>query len=359
MASRVTLRVNPHVSPIVGVVNRRISTVLVALVPIVAFGVLLTAVTVPFVSLGPGPTFDTLGEVEGKEVVDIEGTEVHPTAGHLNMTTVSQSDGLTLGQALALWMSGYEQLLPRDLVYPPDKSKDEVDEENTADFQNSEDNAEYAALSYLNKPKAVTVENVSDPGPSAGKLQAGDAIDMVNNTPVANLDEFTALVKKTKPGDALIVDYRRKGGDIGTATITLGTNGDRDYGFLGVGVRDAPWVPFTIDFNLANIGGPSAGLMFSLAVVDKLTTGDLNGGKFIAGTGTITGDGEVGSIGGITHKMLAAKDAGATAFLVPADNCAEAKTAHLDDLQLIKVDTLRTAIDALKTYSAGGEPPGC
>ena len=118
-------------------------------------------------------------------------------------------------------------------------------------------------------------------------------------------------------------------------------------------------MPFTIDFNLANIGGPSAGLMFSLAVVDKLTTGDLNGGKFIAGTGTITGDGEVGSIGGITHKMLAAKDAGATAFLVPADNCAEAKTAHDDDLQLIKVDTLRTAIDALKTYSAGGEPPGC
>src|SRR6478735_12716233 len=104
--------------------------------PIVAFGVLLSAVTVPFVSLGPGPTFDTLGEVEGKEVVDIEGTDVHPTTGHLNMTTVSQSDGLTLGQALALWMSGNEQLLPRDLVYPPDKSKDQVDKANNADFKN-------------------------------------------------------------------------------------------------------------------------------------------------------------------------------------------------------------------------------
>ena len=111
-----------------GGVNRRILTLLVALVPILAFGVLLSAVTVPFVSLGPGPTFNTLGEVEGKQVVDIEGTEVHPTSGHLNMTTVSQSDGLTLGQALALWMSGREQLVPRDLVYPPDKSKDEIDE---------------------------------------------------------------------------------------------------------------------------------------------------------------------------------------------------------------------------------------
>jgi len=343
----------------VGVVNRRISTVFVALVPIVAFGVLLSAVTVPFVSLGPGPTFDTLGEVEGKEVVDIEGTDVHPTTGHLNMTTVSQSDGLTLGQALALWVSGNEQLLPRDLVYPPDKTRDQVDEENSTDFKHSEDNAEYAALSFLKYPMAVTVETVTDPGPSAGKLQPGDAIDMVNNTPVANLDQFTSVVKNTKPGDQLIVDYRRKNGPIGTTTITLGANPDRDSGFLGVGVRDAPWAPFTIDFNLANIGGPSAGLMFSLAVVDKLTTGDLNGGKFIAGTGTITGEGKVGSIGGITHKMFAAKEAGATAFLVPADNCAEALTAHDDDLTLIKVDTLDGAVDALKAYSAGGEPPRC
>jgi len=139
----------------------------------------------------------------------------------------------------------------------------------------------------------------------------------------------------------------------------LGANPDRDHGFLGIGVLDAPWAPFTIEFNLANVGGPSAGLMFSLAVVDKLTTGDLNGGKFIAGTGTITGDGKVGSIGGITHKMLAAQEAGATAFLVPADNCAEAKTAHDDAMKLIKVDTLSTAVDALKTYSAGGEPPHC
>ncbi len=332
---------------------------LVALVPILAFVALLSAVTVPFVSLGPGPTFDTLGEVEGKEVVDIEGTDVHPTSGHLNMTTVSQSDGLTLGHALGLWMSGTEQLLPRDLVYPPDKSKDEVDEENTTDFKRSEDNAGYAALGYLKYPMAVTVESVSDPGPSVGKLQPGDAIDMVNNTPVANLEEFTALVKNTKPGDQLIVDYRRKNAPIGTTTITLGANPDRDHGFLGIGVLDAPWAPFTIEFNLANVGGPSAGLMFSLAVVDKLTTGDLNGGKFIAGTGTITGDGKVGSIGGITHKMLAAQEAGATAFLVPADNCAEAKTAHDDAMKLIKVDTLSTAVDALKTYSAGGEPPHC
>ena len=122
---------------------------------------------------------------------------------------------------------------------------------------------------------------------------------------------------------------------------------------------EAPWAPFTIDFNLANIGGPSAGLVFSLAVIDKLTTGDLNGSKFVAGTGTITADGKVGSIGGITHKILAAHEAGATVFLVPADNCEEAKSAHEDGIDLVKVDDLGQAVDALKALSAGGEAPRC
>src|SRR5262245_33221103 len=356
---RVPGQVTPRANRTLVAVNRRISTLLVALVPIVAFGVLLSLATVPYVSLGPGPTFDTLGKVDGKQVVNIEGTEVHPTSGHLNMTTVSQRDGLTLGQALALWMSGREQLVPRDLVYPPDKSKDEIDQANNTDFTNSEDSAEFAALGFLKYPSAVTVASVSDPGPSVGKLQHGDAIDAVNGKPVANLDQFTALLKATKPGDNLVLDYRRKNAPAGVATVTLGSNPDRDYGYLGVGVLDAPWAPFSIDFNLANIGGPSAGLMFSLAVVDKLTTGDLNDGKFVAGTGTIDSEGKVGSIGGITHKMLAAREAGATVFLVPADNCDEAKSADEDGLQLVKVESLGQAVDALHALSAGGEPPRC
>jgi PDZ domain-containing protein len=272
---------------------------------------------------------------------------------------VSQRDQLTLGQAMALWMSGREQLVPRDLVYPPDRSKDEIDEANNTDFRESEDSAEYAALQYLKYPMAVTVSSVNDDGPSKGKLQDGDAIDGVNNKPVANLEQFQTLLKDTKPGDIVRLDYRRRDGSLGLATVTLGSNPDRDNGYLGIGVLDAPWAPFSIDFNLANVGGPSAGLIFSLAVVDKLTTGNLSDGKFVAGTGTITGDGKVGPIGGITHKMLAAREAGASIFLVPADNCAEAKTAHEDGLELVKVDTLTSAVDSLKTLSAGGERPHC
>lgn len=332
---------------------------MVALVPIVVFGVLLAVVTVPFVSLGPGPTFDTLGEVDGKQVVQIEGTQTHPTTGHLNMTTVSQRDDLTLGEAMSLWISGQEQLVPRDLIYPPGKSRDEVDQANNADFKTSEDSAQYAALGYLKYPEAVTVATVTDPGPSAGKLKAGDAIDAVNRTPVSNVEQFTSLLKNTKPGQVVTIDYRRKNEPAGVAEITLGTNKDRDYGFMGVAVLDAPWAPFTVDFNLANIGGPSAGLMFSLAVVDKLTTGDLAGSAFVAGTGTITVDGKVGPIGGITHKMAAARAAGASVFLVPAKNCYEAMSDIPSGLKLVKVETLGSAVDALHAMTSGGATPSC
>ncbi|MBV8927847.1 MAG: PDZ domain-containing protein [Mycobacteriaceae bacterium] len=339
--------------------NRRILTLLVALVPVLAFSALLAVVTVPYVSLGPGPTFNTLGEVDGKQVVDIQGTAVHPASGHLNMTTVSQRDGLTLGQALGLWMSGREQLVPRDLVYPPDKSREQVDKENSKDFKSSEASAGYAALGFLNYPKAVTVDSVTEAGPSAGKLHAGDAIEAFNGTQITRLDQFQSLLKTTKPGQDVTIGFRRKDAPPGAATITLGKNKDRDYGYLGVAVLDAPWAPFKIEFNLANIGGPSAGLMFSLAVVDKLTTGDLAGSKFIAGTGTITSDGQVGAIGGITHKMLAAHEAGASVFLVPADNCDEARSGNDDGLELVKVDNIGHAVEALHTISAGGEPPRC
>lgn len=333
-------------------------TLIVALVPVVVFGVLLAVVIVPFVSLGPGPTYDTLGQFKGQEVVQILGAETQPTTGHLNMTTVAQRDGLTLGEALALWLSDRQQLMPRDLYYPPGKSREEIDDDNSADFKKSEASAEYAALSYLNYPAAVTVATVNDPGPSVGQLQVGDAIDAVNGILVADLAEFTKALENTKPGQQAVIDYRRKLEPPGIARITLGDNPDRDHGFLGVAVFDAPWAPFTVDFHLANIGGPSAGLMFSLAVIDKLTDGRLAGSKFIAGTGTIDADGEVGSIGGITHKMMAAREAGARVFLVPADNCYEARS-DTQGLTLVKVETLHQTVDALHTLRDGGEPPLC
>ncbi len=147
-------------------------------------------------------------------------------------------------------------------MYPPDKSKEEIDEANTTDFRQSEDSAEYAALHYLKYPMAVTVESVDPDGPSDGKLQPGDAIDGVDNKPVANLEQFQEILKGTKPGgDTLVVDYRRKNAPRSGPPRSrwASTPPKVTRACSGVGVLDAPWAPFTVDFNLANVGGPSAG----------------------------------------------------------------------------------------------------
>jgi PDZ domain-containing protein len=255
---------------------------------------------------------------------------------------------------LTLWLSGREQLVPRDLVFPPDKSRDDVEKAQNADFKHS-DSAEYAALGFLKYPEALTVEKVTDPGPSAGKLQVRDAIDAVDGTPIPNVEAFTALLK-TRPGQ-IAIDCRRKNAPPGTARITLATTPIVTTAIWDRGARR----PVGAVHHRLQPGEHRrpVGLMFSLAVIDKLTTGDLNGAKFVAGTGTISEDGKVGPIGGITHKMMAAQEAGATVFLVPAENCDEARTAKNDAMELVKVATLDQAVDSLHTLTSGGRPPSC
>ncbi|WP_031937457.1 PDZ domain-containing protein [Prescottella defluvii] len=354
--------------------NRRIVTMLAALAPVVALGVLGTTVKVPFVALGPGPTFNTLGETDvdedgeivRKPVVEIEGAAVDPTSGNLNMTTVAVRDRLTLFDALGLWASGRQSLVPREEVYPPQKSKDEVQEENSAQFARSENAAELAALRYLNLPVAVQIGTVGSDGPAAGVLQEGDLVLRVGGTPVDTVQGLQDVVGAAGAGSTVDITYVRDGVET-TTPVTLGSRppadgdsvDDANRGYLGVGAKEVPNVPFTIDFNLADIGGPSAGLMFSLAVIDKLSPGELNGGNFVAGTGTIDPEGDVGPIGGIPHKLIAAQEAGATTFLVPAKNCDEALANKPDGLTLVKVETLSGAIDALAEIDAGRPAPAC
>lgn len=342
-----------------GRVNRRILTLLAALVPVLVLGIVGSAVTVPFVALGPGPTFNTLGVVEGKQVVDVQGAPVHPTSGNLNMTTVSVRDGLNIFEAFGLWADGNYGLVPRAEVYPPGVPRDQVDKSNKQDFKNSEDNAELAALHYLKYPTVVQLETVADDAPAKGLLDKGDQLISVDGKPVATSKDVVAAVQGLKPGTEVPFVVRR-GDAAQTVTVKLGARpDDASKGYLGVTPAEVAQGPIKVDFNLADIGGPSAGLMFSLGLVDKLSSGKLNDGKFIAGTGTIDPDGKVGPIGGIQYKMIAAHDAGAQTFLVPADNCNEARQRTPKGLQLVKVDSLTTAIDALNDIDAGKPAPSC
>ncbi len=340
-------------------VNRRILTLVAALIPVLVLGALGTVLTVPFVALGPGPTFNTLGKVDGKEVVDVRGTEVDPTTGHLNMTTVSVRDGLSIFEAFGFWASGKHGLVPRAEVYPPGVSREEIDKSNQQDFKDSEGNAEIAALHFLNMPTVVLLRKVSEDGPVKDLLKAGDEIISINGTPIAAPKDVVTAVGAQKPGDVLTVQVRRESAEQ-TVQVTLGERpDDKAKGYLGVTPGEGARPPLQVDFNLADIGGPSAGLMFSLALIDKLTPGELDGGKFVAGTGTIDDDGKVGPIGGIQYKMMAAREAGAETFLVPAANCNEARQRTPEGLRLVKVENLTGAVQSLNEINAGKETVGC
>ncbi|WP_218023351.1 YlbL family protein [Nocardia altamirensis] len=339
--------------------NRRILTLVAALIPVLVLGALGTVLTVPFVALGPGPTFNTLGKVDGKEVVDVRGTEVDPVSGHLNMTTVSVRDGLSIFEAFGFWVSGKHGLVPRAEVYPPGVPREEIDKSNQQDFKDSEGNAEVAALHFLNLPTVVLLRKVAEEGPAKDLLRQGDQIISINNAPMNTPKDVVSAVSGQAPGTQLTMLVRRDTGEQ-TVTVTLGPRpDDQAKGYLGVTPGEGARPPMQVDFNLADIGGPSAGLMFSLALIDKLTPGELDGGRFVAGTGTIDQDGKVGPIGGIQYKMMAARDAGAETFLVPAANCSEAKQRIPDGLRLVKVENLTGAVQALNDINAGKEPVSC
>ncbi|MBA3339597.1 MAG: hypothetical protein H0T54_07635, partial [Geodermatophilaceae bacterium] len=144
-----------------------------------------------------------------------------------------------------------------------------------------------------------------------------------------------------------------------TAEITTAAATDRAGSVLGVVVSDARWAPFNVDIRVDEVGGPSAGLMLTLGILDLVGDVDLTGGDRIAGTGTIDSDGVVGPIGGIRLKMIAASDLGAVVFLVPETNCAEALLQVPAGLVLASVGTLDDALSALDDVRDGRAPPSC
>jgi PDZ domain-containing protein len=250
-------------------------------------------------------------------------------------------------------------LAPREDYFPPDKTVEQVQEQDAQAFRDSQSNAEIASLRYLGYPSVVYAGEIPNGSPSSGVLQPQDQFVAIDNTPVTDFASLQAALSGTTPGQVVGVTVQRDGETV-TEKVTLAGNPEvGSQGFLGVQPVERPVAPFTTTISLERIGGPSAGLMFTLGIIDKLTDGDLTDGRFIAGTGTIDPDGTVGPIGGVLLKLITAHDAGATVFLVPADNCAEAITQIPDGLQLVKVATLNDAMTALQTLKDGGTPPSC
>ena len=342
--------------------SRRVRTLIVAGVLFLVLFVLALVLPVPYVILSPGPTYNTLGQdpFSKDPVIVLNGHPAKPTSGHLNMTTVEISgDSISPFQALVGWLKGDQVVLPETAIRPPGVSDQQQQKQDAQDFVASQDSATVAALCELGYPKGFGVVSVLKDSAAAGLLKPGDAIVSVDGRPAGGVTALTKVVQTLTPGQPVPVVIKRQGK---TMELTMkpgpapkGQKGAR----LGVSVSTTCLAPFTVTIHLENVGGPSAGLMFALGIIDKVDTTDLTDGRFIAGTGEITTDGQVEPIGGIQLKMIAAKRKGATVFLAPAGNCADVRKDTPSGLKVIKVSTLHGAVQDLVDLQKGQPVPSC
>ncbi|MFF5634299.1 PDZ domain-containing protein [Streptomyces sp. NPDC012825] len=349
---------------------RRTATMLASTLVLICLLIAGVLIPVPYAEMSPGPTVNTLGEARGEPVLQISGRKTYPTDGHLNMTTVRVTSAdyrMNAVEAVYGWLAHDNVVVPHDTLYPDGKTEEQSSQENAEEFSQSQESAKVAALGELGVPvvSRVVVGTVVKGAPAEGKLHAGDVIKAVDGVPITEQSAVAAQVTKRKPGQKVeftIVPAKEaaaaeKAGKEPTVTrkvvITTTTSEEGDRAVVGIQAGTDHVFPFTIDIKLADVGGPSAGLMFALGIVDKLTPDSLTGGRFIAGTGTIDDKGEVGPIGGIEMKLVGARDAGAEYFLTPADNCAAAASDTPDGLTLVKVDTIDDATKSLEKLRKG------
>jgi len=344
--------------------SRRALTLIVAGLLTLTLAIVGAMFPVPYVVVSPGPTENTIGAVKGRSVIEISGRQVYPTAGRLSLVTIEYQGGpgnrLDLWTALRGWLDPTVAVIPEESMFAANSSPQQIKQQNTEEMASSQENAVAAALGALRIPidKIVSVVEVDKAKPADGKLLPGDQIISVDGVAAAELDSVGEAVRKHKPGEQVKFSVKRKGTPTDVAVGTVA--GDDGKALVGVRMGTDFTFPFKVGFSVGEVGGPSAGLMFSLGIYDKLTPGALTGGLSIAGTGTMDPEGNVGPIGGIEQKMIGARGAGATVFVSPAANCHDAVRAVPKGLRLVKVETLEgaiKAIDALRTGS--GAVPAC
>ncbi|MGH3278065.1 MAG: YlbL family protein [Trebonia sp.] len=343
--------------------SRRSLTLAIAGLATVAAIAVAVLLPVPYVIFTPGPTLNTLGkDHSGQPLISITGRQTYPTTGNLNMVTISYQGGpganLNVFQAIGAWLDSSEAVVPQSELFPPGQTEQETQQQDTEQMASSQELATAAALTQLHIKYQTNVEVLSTvPGyPASTVLKAGDTIRAVDGKPVTGESSLSSMITSSPAGTTLQLTVLRKGQ---TLTLTVASKASGGKAVIGVHVQQQYQFPFNVKISVGKIGGPSAGMMFALGIIDKLTATNLTGGKFIAGTGEITPAGQVGPIGGIQQKMVAARDAGATVFLTPAGNCSDTAGAVPAGLRLVKVSTLSGALSDLTALEAGKPVPSC
>ncbi|OMH35291.1 signal protein PDZ [Tersicoccus sp. Bi-70] len=338
--------------------RRRVTTLGVSTTVAVLCGALALALPAPFVAESPGPTFNTVGTVDGHRLISVSGHTSYPTTGNLDLTTVYVNGGpngaLTAVGALGAWLDPTRSVVPTELLYPPDVTTEQVEQSNSAAMTSSQQEAIAAALSHekIAFTRTLTVAQVVDDTPASGRLRDGDVVEKVAGRAVNGIEDVRSAVGAAA-GKPVALQVRN-GGTTRTVSVTPARGASGNWQ-LGVALAATYRFPFSVTIALDNVGGPSAGMMFALGIIDTITPGPLTGGRHVAGTGTISSDGTVGAIGGIAQKMVGAHDEGAQVFLAPGANCSDVVGHIPDGLRVVRVDTLDDAVRAVETAASGGD----
>jgi len=311
-------------------------------------------VRVPYYSISPGTAFDVARLVEVSD-----GNPSYPPDGSVFMTTVSLRHATVLG-ALRGWLDRNVDVVAEEKIRPKSVRPDEAERENLEAMSTSKEQALAVAFEHLGydaiQGTGATIDEVVDDTPAERVLKAGDTITKVDDTAVQLDADAVRAIRAHEPGDEVRLTVEPKGGgSTREVTVELIANPDaKRQPLLGVTLRTRALklsVPYQVAINSADIGGPSAGLAFTLELLDVLTPGELTGGRKVAATGTIELDGRVGLVGGVAQKTVAVKRAGAELFLVPSDEVAEARRVAGKGL---RVEAVRDLDDALRILAGIG-----
>lgn len=307
--------------------------------------------------MSPGPATNTLGIDQKIPLITITGHATYPTDGELALTTVSVTSPdsrLRAPLLLEAWLRSDTLILPRDVIYPPDQNIGDINAQNAEEMKSSQEHATTAALRYLGYVLGsdVVIQAIPKGSPSLGILRAGDVIRTLQGVPVVTAAQLRSQMTLYKAGDVLAIAVDRAGNRL-TLNIKSGKGPD-GRAILGIFPTDQFTYPFSVNIRLKDVGGPSAGMMFALGIIDKLTPVSLTQNRIIAGTGTIDDNGNVGPIGGIDEKILGAYRHGARLFLAPISNCPEIHSVPAG-MQVLGVKTLKDAVRALQSASVAAK----
>ncbi|WP_026532044.1 YlbL family protein [Arthrobacter sp. H41] len=331
----------------------------------VVLGGIALLLPAPYVVESPGPTFNTIGEVDDQPLIEVSGAQSYPAEGELSLTTVFVQGGpngqVSIFDAFGGWVDPDRDVLPEEVVYPPGTTQSELREQNSVAMTSSQESAIAAAFGQLDIDfsESLTVAGLAQDSASAEILEEGDILESIDGTDVVNISTIRTALNDAA-GDSVTLTVQRDGAST-QETVAPKQSEEGDYQ-LGVLLRSTFQFPFDVTIQLDNVGGPSAGMMFALGIIDTLTAGNLTGGRSFAGTGTIDSMGDVGPIGGIGQKLVGARSEGAEVFLAPAENCNEVVGNIPDGLTVVSVETLDDAVEAVEVLADGGDAaslPSC